>query len=397
MRFVFHLPTKIHFGLGSVQKLPDIISPLATRVFLVSSPGLLDKLRLKDNLTRQLAQRQISLFLFEGIGPNPEEEIIEEAASFFRQHGAGIILGIGGGSALDAAKLIAVLTTNPGPLSRHCRATRLSHPVPPVVAVPTTAGSGSEVTPYAVITTIASGQSRKKVIRDPRLFPHQAVVDPLLTMSCPKEVVSDAGIDALCHALESFLSPRAFALSEGVALESLKCIGHSLPQVIRDGLDPYPRQSLMYGSLLSGASIALTGATLLHAMTYPITSELGIPHGRAVGLLLPSFWKHSYHHNARRFRQAYAAFTGSGATEAIEQTQVLKVFLSAVGSRPATNLNATPAQLQRWATEVGQNRDKIQLTPGFSGPADILSVYQDALLDDSHLAASQDSLLISPQ
>ena len=383
------LSTKVHFGVGSIRHLPDIVAPLATRVLVVSSPGLPQILGLEALVIRRLRNRGISVHVFEGVEPNPTERVIEAGVGHYNRYHAELILGVGGGSSLDAAKLIGLLATSPGPLNRYCGTNRLSPPLPPIIAVPTTAGSGSEVTPYAVCTTDTPEGQMKMVVRNRRLSPLQAVIDPLLTLSCPSHLVSATGIDALCHALESYLSPRAFIQSEQMALKALDLIGCSLPGVIRDKFNPHGREHLAHGAFLSGACIALTGATLLHAMTYPVTSELSLPHGWTIGLLLPSFWKHSYQYAKSRFQSIFAALTGSHTTDVNEQVQVLKVFLASAGFHPPRHPAVAATQLERWAGRVGKNREKVQATPGFSGSEDILSVYQQSFFPGSKRPSPQ--------
>lgn len=188
---------------------------------------------------------------------------------------------------MDAAKGIAVSSTSPGPFTQYLGRNKLKEAPLPVIAIPTTAGTGSEVTPYAVFTTTTHGNHRKKIMADPRIFPKVALVDPELTLSLPSGVTADTGIDALSHAIEGLISNNSQPLSDYLAERAIKLLSTHLPQVVRYPQDIEIRSRVLYGALLAGMVIAQTGAVLVHGMSYRLTSDLHLPHGRACAILLP--------------------------------------------------------------------------------------------------------------
>lgn len=231
-----------------------------------------------------LNRQSIPWIHYDGILPNPSIENVREAAAMARTHGADMVIGIGGGSPMDAAKAVAVLIVNdladedlfkgPYPVS----------PLP-VIAVPTTAGTGSEVTPYSILTDVKD--QTKKNLSHPGLFPKLAFLDARYLEALPREVTVNTALDALSHAVESHLSARNHPMSAMFALESIKELGPCLKHLAGHGTpDPSIREKLLYGSMLAGVAIAQTGTTMVHAMGYSLTFFHHVDHGRANAVLL---------------------------------------------------------------------------------------------------------------
>jgi alcohol dehydrogenase class IV len=180
------------------------------------------------------------------------------------------------------------LSANPGLLVDYFGRNRIKKNPLPVVAIPTTAGAGSEVTPYAVFTHRENRSIRKKIVADSSLFPKIVLADPELTLSLPASITADTGIDAFSHALESYLSNRSYPLSDTLASEAMKLLFNYLPKAMENPKEIDIRSQVLYASLLAGMAIAQTGTILVHAMSYRLTTDLGLSHGKACALLLPS-------------------------------------------------------------------------------------------------------------
>ncbi|MGO1975140.1 MAG: iron-containing alcohol dehydrogenase [Propionibacteriaceae bacterium] len=292
------LPARVHFGYGSRTQLPGILKIHGRRVLAVVDPFLL-RSRFLDEVITTVAEAGLQVRVHADITPELPVETIDAGATVARDHGAEVILAIGGGSTLDAAKLIALLSTHGGPLSSYYGENLVPGPVIPVVAVPTTAGTGSEVTPVAVVSV--SGQELKVGVSSPFLVPAAAVVDPELTLGAPASVTAHAGIDALVHAVESYTArplaadwtatPPVFTgrntLIEPVALRAAASLGHWLPVAVAEPANRRARARVAHGSLLAGIAFGSTGNHLCHALQYPIGALTKTPHGLGTGLLLP--------------------------------------------------------------------------------------------------------------
>jgi len=292
------LPARVHFGYGARAQLPEIVRVHGRRVLAVVDPFLI-RTPFLDDITGQLTAAGLEVSVYSDVTPELPVDTLDAGAAAAREYGADVVLAIGGGSALDAAKLIALLSTHDGPLNRYYGENLVPGPLVPIVAVPTTAGTGSEVTPVAVVSDPA--REIKVGISSPFLVPVAAVVDPELTLGTPATVTAYSGIDALVHAVESYTA-RSFevdwsaplrvftgrnALVGSIALQAARHLGPWLPVAVREPTDRRARQEVAMGSLLGGVAFGSTGTHLCHALQYPIGALTKTPHGLGTGLMLP--------------------------------------------------------------------------------------------------------------
>ncbi len=295
---VLRLPAQILFGAGSVESVPGLVRTLGTRVLvctdptMVATPGFAG---LRDGL--EGAGLEVAVF-DRGV-PELPVAVVDEAVEEARGFRPDVVLGFGGGSSLDLAKATSLLLAHPGPLSRYYGENQVPGPTLPVVAVPTTAGTGSEVTPVAVVSD--AERLLKVGVSSPYLVPRYAVVDPTLTMGCPAGVSAHSGADALAHAMESLTAGSrrpAWAdqlpvfvgsnrLGRALALESVTAIGRSLRTVVSTPDDAAARASMSYASLCAAMSFGSAGTHLGHALQYAVGAATHTSHGLGVGLLLP--------------------------------------------------------------------------------------------------------------
>jgi alcohol dehydrogenase class IV len=252
----------------------------------------------EQDVKKALERHSISSVIFDKIESNPTVQHCRAAAELAKEENVDFVVGIGGGSPLDAAKVTAILATNSID-DETLFSNAFSRPPLPIAAVPTTAGTGSEATPYSIMTNTAI-QSKSTVVSD-SIFPRVAFLDAAYTDSLPRTVTIHTALDALSHAVESYLSGRATDISSFIALESIRIMGACLP-FLRDNsaIDRTVRDRLLYASLLGGVAIAHTATTALHAMGYPLTYFKSIDHGRANGLLLCEYLKYIFAHDSRK-------------------------------------------------------------------------------------------------
>jgi alcohol dehydrogenase len=305
--------------------------------------------------------------VYSDVQPELPVASLDAAGAFAREHRPDAILAIGGGSALDAAKLIALLATHDGPLSRYYGENAVPGPVVPVIAVPTTAGTGSEATPVAVISD--PERELKVGISSPFLVPAAAVVDPELTLGAPPSVTAHSGIDALVHLVESYTaSPLAVdwagalpvftgrnLFSDLIALDGVRRLGTWLPVAYAQPGDREAREQVAFGSLLGGMSFGPTGTHLSHALQYPIGALTKTPHGLGTGLMLPYVLDAFRSDTAAAARIAQVGVAlGSTSSSSDEQTDdaisTISALNRAIGLPPTlAELGLAPEQLPRVA------------------------------------------------
>lgn len=284
---IFYLPTKIIIGRNCIRENADLLPALGTRALIVTGKRSAKTNGAEYDVRQALEERSIPAVIYDHVESNPSTTVAREAAELAREQHADLVIGIGGGSPLDAAKVAAVLATNLIDDETLFSNDFAQKPLP-IVAVPTTAGTGSEVTQYAMMTN-DKVRSKSFVISDD-ILPRIAFLDASYTEHLPLPVTRNTALDALSHATEGYLSKRATGMSSFIALESIRRLGRCLP-MLRSGadLDFTAREQLLTASLLAGIVIAQTGTTALHAMGYSLTYFKKIEHGRANGFLMGDY------------------------------------------------------------------------------------------------------------
>lgn len=283
--FLINQPTMIRFGVNAVNDLGDIVKKLhGSRVFLVMDPGL-EKAGLAPAITAPLDKAAIPYNVYNKITPEPGLKLADNGARLAKKAGADCVVGVGGGSALDVAKAISILVTNGGKAEDYLGLGKIKKAGLPKIMVPTTAGTGAEVTFTAVF--INEKTSSKGGMNGDPLYPDAAVLDPLLTVSLPPAVTAYTGIDAFTHALEAYVSTQSHHLSDMYALEAIGLISQNLGKACANGSNLDARAAMLLGSLLGGKALATAGVGLVHAMAYPLGGMFNTPHGLANAILLP--------------------------------------------------------------------------------------------------------------
>ena len=289
--FSFFMPTDVRHGVDIVQKESTKMAQFGSRALLVTGARSAQASGALADVVAGLEAEGVAYTHFDQVEPNPSLSNVEAGAALARQFQPQFIVAIGGGSPLDAAKAIAVLATNAISAAQLYDGNFAQEPLP-IVAIPTTAGTGSEVTPYSVLTL--PDEETKKGFGQPSLFPKVAFLDPRYCASLPFAVTVDTAVDALSHLVEGYLSVRANAASDILAEAGMRLWGQCLPalQVGDTAIDLEIRDQLLVASALGGMTISHTGTAYVHSLGYPLTFYHGIPHGQANGLLLPGFLRH---------------------------------------------------------------------------------------------------------
>ncbi|PKN18259.1 MAG: alcohol dehydrogenase [Deltaproteobacteria bacterium HGW-Deltaproteobacteria-6] len=282
--FSFTGAKKIVFGNGSILMLANHVKEHHAQNPLIVIDKNLAKTELQERIASILVSGGIKFTVFDKVEPEPRIELVDEGAALAIKNKCDIVIGIGGGSAMDVAKAIAVVATNKGAAVDYLGLNKVPKAGLPKIMIPTTAGTGSEVTFTAVF--IRKNLKKKEGMNSPYLYPDLALLDPELTLSLPPAPTAQTGMDALCHAIESYTSVNASPMSEMFSLEAIALISENLRTCVHDGKNIAARERMLLGSLYAGIGLANAGVTAVHSLSYPLGGKYGVSHGLANTILL---------------------------------------------------------------------------------------------------------------
>ncbi|MGB6117411.1 MAG: iron-containing alcohol dehydrogenase [Mesorhizobium sp.] len=284
--FVFNTTASIVFEAGAARRLGQIAGKrLGERVLFVTDPGL-RKLGLGDGAVASLEASGIAVTIFDSVEADPSRATLEKAVEAGRAAGVTGVVGFGGGSSLDVAKLVALLLGSGEDLDGAWGVAQAKGPRLPLVLVPTTAGTGSEVTPVSIITV---GEEEKRGVSSAIILPDIAVLDAELTLGLPASITAATGVDAMVHAIEAYASKNANnnPLSQMLARQALRLLGANIETVVREPGNVEARGAMLLGSMLAGQAFANSPVAAVHALAYPIGGTFHVPHGLSNALVLP--------------------------------------------------------------------------------------------------------------
>lgn len=267
------------------QLLPEVKKLKSNNILIITDPFLKD-LGLTDSIEKPLLENGYATTIYTDIAPEPPLAIGEKLVEFTRKHHFDLVIGLGGGSALDLAKLAAVLATHDGKVADYLNLTgtkTLENKGLPKILIPTTSGTGSEVTNISVLSL----ETTKDVVTHDYLLADVSIVDPALTISLPPKVTAATGVDALTHAIEAYVSVNANEVTDALALQAIKLISGSIRTAVHDGQNEQARSDMSYGSYLAGLAFFNAGVAGVHALAYPLGGQFHIAHGDSNAVLLP--------------------------------------------------------------------------------------------------------------
>ncbi|MCS7270995.1 MAG: iron-containing alcohol dehydrogenase [Gemmataceae bacterium] len=393
----------LFFGRGVVrQRLAEACARLRARRLLVVTDQGVVRAGLGEAVRVAAATAQLELAFFDQVTPEPPVEVVRNCVAAAREWQPDAVIGLGGGSALDTAKLTALLLTHGGDPLDYTGEGRVPGPIRPVLAIPTTAGTGSEVSAAAVFTDTA--RQIKVSCLSPYLRPAVALVDPLLTVTCPAKVTADAGIDALTHAIEAYcaVANEAFPLPEGevsvyqgknpmadlFAAEAIRLIGRHLQMAVQDGSNLAAREGMALAATLAGLAFSNSGVALVHAMEYPLGGAVHVSHGAGNGLLLPYVMRYNLPVRRREIAQIGAWLTDTPLSEqADEPSAVAERAIAAIERLRSTigiparlrDIGVTPEMLPEFASKAFAITRLLRVNPRRpTTPDEILTIYQAA-------------------
>jgi alcohol dehydrogenase len=380
--FTVTQPTRIQFGVGSISSIgKTVLDFKGSNVFLVIDPSLI-KAGIVSQITAPLEAAAIPYTLYDNIDPEPGLKLADKGYKIAKAEGCDCVIGAGGGSAMDVAKAVAILLTNGGKAADYLGLDKIAKAGVPKIMIPTSAGTGAEVTFTAVFINEKTGS--KGGMNGTPLYPEAAILDPALTLTLPPAVTAYTGIDALTHALEAYTSTQAHTLSELYSLEAIDLISRNLPAAYANGSNLEARSAMLMGSLLGGKALATAGVGLVHAMAYPMGGMFGIGHGLANAVLLPYVIEYNLIGNREKFATLAAVLgknTDDMTTKEASERCVEALFeLNAEVGIPATlqDLNIPDDQIPEMARIALTVTRPVENNPRKPTLDDVINIYQMA-------------------
>lgn len=332
-QFTYHMPTRIMVGPYIFKKIGAVAKALGTRVLLVTYKDFMTSLEETSSVVSLLGNAGLKIRIFEEIEPNPDIEIVARGARLAVKDNINLIIGLGGGSVIDAAKGISIVATHSSDIWAYVGTDKVPGPTVPIIAIPTTSGTGSEVTPFAVFSNRKI--FKKEGVESRYIFPKVALIDPILTKSMPSRLTIDTGIDALAHAIEAYTSCLANPISDALATEAISLIARFFIKAVEEGNDLEAREGMALASAMAGMAITHAGVGAAHGFAMAIGSILGTPHGRTVGILLPSVMEYNAISSSEKFKHIVHLFKVNARENPFKNIQeagkIVRILLSRVG------------------------------------------------------------------
>lgn len=365
--FDFQPHGRVIFGAGAVSRLGEAARPLGTRALLVTDPGL-NHVGHPQRASAVLSEAGLEVFTFDGVKENPTEHEVRAGVEVARAHRTDLIVAVGGGSAMDCAKGVNFLFTNGGRMADYRGHGKATKPMLPSIGVPTTSGTGSEAQSFALITDPSSHM--KMACGDKKAAFRVSVLDPELTVSQPLGVTAVTGIDAVAHAVESFVCTTANAMSRICSRAAWEHLAPNFETVLREPDNLPARAAMQLGAYFAGMAIEASMLGVCHSCANPLTAHYGLTHGVAIGLMLP----HVVRFNASAAGEGYAELAGSAERLADRLTE----FAAAAGlPKNLREAGVSPSILGLLAHEANQQWT-ARFNPRPVTENDILGIYQAA-------------------
>lgn len=306
-------PRHIRIGAGAINDVADVLATLKLYRPLLVTDSYLTASGAADRMLNLLGEAGMSPALFDRTVPDPTSSSLEDGLGALRSHQADCVIGFGGGSPMDSAKALAVLAHQGGPMRKFKAPGSYGGPALPIIAVPTTAGSGSEATQFTVISD--SDTDEKMLCPGLSFLPVAAIVDFELTTSMPPRLTADTGVDALTHAVEAYVSRKANPISDGLALSAIRLIAGNIRQAYHDGTDSPAREAMMLAAFQAGMAFSNSSVALVHGMSRPIGAHFHVAHGLSNAMLFPAVTEFSTAGAEGRYAECARAYGVADAQE----------------------------------------------------------------------------------
>lgn len=374
---------KLIIGEGSINMIGEELKKLGMEKAIIIADREIIKLGLIKEAKRSLENNNINVDIFEEVKGEPNIDIIEKAVSKVQKDHFDIIIGIGGGSVMDTTKVVACVAKNGGNVRDYMENTKKIKERLPFILVPTTAGTGAEVSPASVV--IDEKDNCKKIIAGDILFSDLSIVDSLLTFSLPPKLTAYTGVDALCHAMGCYISKKANPLTDAIAIEAIKLIGNNLRQAVSNGMDKEARYKMSLGTTLGMIARVNSGGGATHGLAYPLGTQYHIPHALSIALLMPYVMAFNVDSNIPKFIRIAEAM-GERTTGLSENTAAYKAIEAITSLLKDINIplglkgfGVKKEDFSSFAEEVYQfSYRHIEANPVMLSKEDIVKIYENA-------------------
>ncbi len=387
MQFTYHIPTKILFGQGQLDRLHEQRLPGRKALVVISSGKSTRANGYLDRLQKQLSKASVGFVVFDKILANPVRSHVKEGAQLARTEGCDFVIGLGGGSVIDSAKAIAVMATNEGDLwdfisGGSGQGRSVANKPLPIVAITTTAGTGTEADPWLVIT---KEETNEKIgFGYEHTFPVLSIVDPTLMLSVPSHFTAYQGFDALFHSTEGYLNTTAYTISDLYSLEAIRLLGKSLANAVQDGTDLAARSDVALANTLAGMVESTSGCISEHSLEHAMSAfHPALPHGAGLIMISRSYYTHiaKVHASDQRMVAMAKALGNDDAKEAMDFVDALVALQQKCGvaELKMSEYGITEAELPLMVTNARENMGGLfSVDPMTLSDEDCLSIYKDS-------------------
>ena len=377
--FAFAVPQDIVFGMGSLAKLPGLLKKSGSEnTFIISDRGL-ESLGVVKKITDSIEAAGIKYATYLDVEANPSVETVDQATEAYKNSGATSIIALGGGSPMDVAKAVGILAKFGGQITAYEGAHLVPGKIVPLIAIPTTAGTGSEVTAFSVITD--RSRNYKLTVFSYELIPSVALLDPSLIMSLPPSIAAATGVDALIHALEAYLSKAASPFSDAMAEKAMELIGKHIRSFVADRSNVEAASAMMSGSMFAGIAFAWARLGNVHAMAHPLGGFFNVTHGVANAILLPTIVEYNALADTGRYEKIYNYIAKHPAYDFTPDMLVdeIRALTSSLGiPQTLSEVGVTEDKIPDMAADAMKSGN-IAINPRSSTQKDIEMLYRKAL------------------
>lgn len=373
--FELRYPTRSIFGRGVFERLGEEAAAFGGKALLVTGRRAMRKSGALDKAVELMRSSGVQVVTFPEVEQEPSTETVDRAVWLIREEGCRLVVGLGGGSAIDVAKAAACLAVHEGSTSEYLAGQkRIEREGLPFIAIPTTAGTGAESTNNSVL--IDKSKGIKRSIRSPLMLAKLSIVDPLLTVSMPPHVTASSGMDALTQAIESYVSLASNPVSDALAIRAIGYISRYLPRAYEEGGDLEAREKVMLGSFMTGLSFSNASLGAVHGLAHPIGARFGIPHGIACAILLPHVMRFNLEARREKYAEIAAAMGAEPKAEkAVEKVEELLMRLNI--PKGLSHFGVKKEDLGKIVRDAGGR--SLSNNPRPASEEDLLNILLDAL------------------
>lgn len=378
--FNFIIPQNCQFGIGSLKKLPELLAECGSDNVMLVSDHSLEEIGLVAKVRKVIEDAGIKYSEFLDIYPNPTVAMVDAAAEVYKKAGATSMLALGGGSPMDVAKSVGVIAKFGGSITDYEGVGKVPGNIDPLIAIPTTAGTGSEVTVAAVI--VDEERHYKLSVLGNEISPRYALLDPELIMTAPASVAAACGVDALIHAMESYINTDSNAFSEAMAEKAMELIGGNIRRFVANRKDEAAACAMMIGSNFAGIAFANNRLGNIHAMSHPVSAFFNVPHGVANAVLMPTIFEFNALADEGKYAKIYQYITGKKAGDDFvpqDLVKALKELNNDLGIAPClADVGVTEDKIPQMA-EDAMKSGNVAVNPRATRLKDIEELYRKAM------------------